>query len=390
MNELSSLALQRLNEMYDTSATIQSCEDINGEHGTLLRVVLDNHGDLPQHIFIKQLPKGEARIDPRIRFLSEWAGLQFCSQITTNTQLAPHFLVGDIDEQYVVMKDIQDAVLMRDAFNDASSQNMAQVIENFGVFLAEFHAASLGKEEEFIAIQQKLEFDAPPRNDSSIDLRERIDTVRESYAFLGQDLSDTFVAEVHKLSEALYAETPFRVFNHHDAGTHNILIRGEQPMFIDFEFSEYGSLFMDFSAPFLAYPPHGRGRPVPPEILERYTNAYRRTIAPHIPKIMDDALFEEMLHYACGQWTLAKTIGGGDRLQKYFIHGNTDDLPEHVTIKSLTRWRRLLLTQIRCFLDLLDNTPHIPEVYAIFQNIYDLALEHQPDLTLLPVWEAFQ
>ena len=389
MNKLATLACKHLNETYHTNTSIQSCEDINGEHGTLLRVVLDNHDDLPKHIFIKQLPKGEARIDPRTRFLSEWAGLQFCSQISTDTILAPRFLVGDLDEQYVVMEDIQDAVLLRDALNDPNSKNMAQVLENFGVFLAEFHAASLGKEDDFIAIQQGLGFDAPPRNDSSIDLRERIDEARTSYAFLAIDLSDDFFAEVHKLSEALYAKTPFRVFNHHDAGTHNILIRGEQPMFIDFEFSEYGSLFMDFSAAFLAYPPHGRGRPVPQEILERYTNAYRRTMAHHIPQIMDDALFEKMLHYACGQWMLSKTIGrGGDRLETYFINGSIDDLPEHVTVESLARWRQLLLTQIWCFLDLLKGTPHIPEIYKILQAVHDTALKREPDLAILPVWNA--
>lgn len=385
---LVNLAFQQLNEAYNANANIIAVEDMDGQHGTILRLHMTPVDGLPQHLVIKQLPKGEARIDPRTRFLGEWAGLKFSSLIATDTLLAPRFLLGNFDEQFIVMEEIRNAILLRDALDDPNAEDTLSLLEDFGTFLAKFHAASYGREDELIAIQQDLGFDAPPRNDSSIDLRDRIAQAKETFAFLGDVVTDEFVEEVHAFSAGLYEDDRFRVFNHHDAGPHNILLVDRKTLFIDFEFSEYGSLFMDFTAPYLAYPPYGRGKPIPSDVLKRYENAYRNTIAPTIPDILNDDIFEQKLHYACGQWMLAKTVGGGDRFSKYFVHGHSDELPEHVTPEMLTNWRRLLFTQIRCFLDLLENTPHIPEIYAVLQQSFDTAMQYQPDLELIPIWSS--
>ncbi len=118
-------------------------------------------GQVPRSVVIKQVaPKG---YDPEKveawdtrRFFGDWAGARFLSECATNEKHGPAFYGGDIAHGFIVLEDMGEHTSLVEPLLKGDAHTATAALVAFARRLGRMHAASLGKEEQYKAIQREI------------------------------------------------------------------------------------------------------------------------------------------------------------------------------------------------------------------------------------------
>lgn len=382
-SDLLSLVLDLL--LHNSDAAVKLGEPIElDSQFTVLRVPVIESNHLPESVVIKQIPE-DARFGADARFRSEWAGLEFANQLTTDTRFAPQIIAANIEERIIILEDLGDVHNLNTQLHDHTIDGRA-ILTQYGTFLGTMHAASIGRQKEFEAIQKRLNADVPP-NDSSRDLRDMLDKVHEAFD-PNPHMNKTFIEEIVQASAIVHDESAYFAFNHHDAGPHNILVTADGLRFVDFEFSTYSHAFMDMTAVHLAFPPFSMGHPIPKTAIKAYETAYRDALTETAATISDDD-FELMVEQCCAKWIVTKFLGLGSELYPIFVNNELEQLSNPAIAEQVPMIRKRSMTWLSCYLDYFSDKPKLTAIYKVLQSLYDKTLQCNDDIEFIAAYEAF-
>jgi hypothetical protein len=184
------------------------------------------------------------------------------------------------------------------------------------------HAAGVGRENEFVELQNGRST-LSPRSDSTVDFRvERRELFEEAFDVLGVDVHPRFWPEVDRLEGAIHDAETFRTLIHADAGPQNFLV-GDEMRMIDFEFGVYLNAMCDLGGARVGFPQTSGTAWVEPEDASIFENAYREIAIGFWPEAADD-LFVEHLMMGAGHWALNRFAGGWSRFFRDMISGSSE------------------------------------------------------------------
>lgn len=382
MNELIARAKVLLEEHFATNIEFGEPETLDSQF-TVLRVPISAN-NLPNSIIIKQLPD-KARFGGLNRLLAEYVALEFLQSLAGEFAARP--LLLDNESLMLISEDLGLVPSLLDVLNGANPELASEKLIQYGHFLGQLQAASFGHEDDFRAIQQRLGSVTPP-NDSSLDLRLRKDL---SQSLISAKCADEtlLTAEIWRISETMHDDSPFRVFTHHDAGPHNILLTERGIRFVDWEFSRYEHALLDMTAVRLAFPPFGGGQRIPQDVLLAYENAYRESASTAIPALLDEKLYAEHLELACAKWLLTKIIGNGEIFYPLIVCNDLSYAPEKLSPDSLTYHRRMIYTWLWTYLESFPSKQALPESYRFLDKIAADMRQFNPGLEPFDYFQAF-
>ena len=360
-------------------------ERLDSPH-TVLRAVVHGGEGLPESIVIKQLPP-EARFGARKRAMSEWAGLEFSGAIAGAVEFAPRFLGGDADKLLIILEDLGDAPSLDHILRHGDRAAARQTLLDYGDFLGEFHGAAAGRELVFMSIQQRLKAETPP-NDSSIDIRDRLAQFRAAFSPLNVRL-DAVQDEITAASAAMHDAHPYRTFQHHDAGPHNILVTEKGLRLVDFEFAQFDNALLDMTAVRLAFPPFGKGRLLPAEAIEGFENSYRQAVSRAIPEMAEDEFYQLTVEQACVQWIVSKTAGLGESLYPVLVRNDLGENPDPGRIERVKEHRNLCFMWITAYLHWFGNRARLPHTRDAIRRLADEIQEWNPLVEDAGMYGAF-
>jgi hypothetical protein len=380
MNKILETAKTLLEDEFHRSIEFGESQVLDSQF-TVLRVPLFAKG-LPASIIIKQIPP-DARFGASNRLLSEWAALEFLNRLEGD--FAPLLLLGNLESLMLITEDLGAVPNLHEILSEGQAETAEAQLIAYGTFLGRLQSASFGREAEFLAIQNRLQAETPP-NDSSLDLRLMEDAIQNSLSLANWQNPAELSAEIWHISEAMHDKSPLRVFTHHDAGPHNILLSQNGFRFVDMEFSRYEHALLDMSAVRLAFPPFSHGRPIPQKSLLAYEKAYREAASQAMPSLLDENTYAKALEMACAKWLLTKVMASGEAFFTYIVQ---NQLTEKMNVERVAYQRRMVYTWLQSYLESFSSTPFMPASYRFLASIAEAMRHHNPDLEAFEFYKAF-
>jgi hypothetical protein len=250
-------------------------------------------------------------------------------------------------------------------------------------------AESFGREAYFLDIQNRLGAETP-LNDSSVDLRQRPEAVRRCLALTKWDKPEDLQAEIWQVSEAMHDASPLRVFTHHDAGPHNILLTAQGIRFVDFEFSRYEHALLDMTALRLAFPPFTHGRRIPMETVLDYESSYRHAASVGMPALLDDKFYAQALELASAKWLITKLVGFfTETYYPLIVCNDWSNAPENTDVENIRQNRHAIYTWLWTYLEGFPDNQYLPISYRFFSRTAQTMHKHNPNLLALEYYKAF-
>ena len=237
------------------------------------------------------------------QLLNEWCVLEHL-----DGRGAPRLLAADRQASLIVLEDLGDRPTVEQALLDESTVDARAMLSAVGSSLAIVHGAGVGREREFLDLQQRRGT-LSPRSDSTVDFRiERRELFEDAFDVLGVQVNKGFWDEVVRLEEAVHDGGLFRTLIHADAGPQNFLV-GDDMKMIDFEFGVYLNAMCDVGGARVGFPQTWDTRSVDPADAKLVEDAYRRVAVEFWPEAADD-VFDEHLMFGAGHWALNRLAGG--------------------------------------------------------------------------------
>ncbi len=383
-----------MESVYQSPLRLEVLEQFESNH-TVLRCNVQSPGGsgLPPTVIIKQRNFNQALkpndFDQGLLFRNELASLDFLTSLSRSSSLGPHLLASDRNIGLVVLEDLGIVQTVQEVLYSEDHQAAVEVLVGMGQTLGQLQRITHGREKEFETLQNAHEA-ATPECDASLDIRGRLDDLRDNLASLDIAFSDEFESAIHALESAIHGPGIFRSFIHHDAGPHNFVATASGVRLLDFEFGGYGHELVDVVCARLAFPPAFRGRILPPEVVRKLEEAYLVELAQYAPGTISDEVFAEATAQACAHWAFSKLIGfWSGYLRERLKEGETRDTRGGRAPERSAFLRRQVFTYLRLALASLEELEQLPELRLTLSQIVERLLEIWPGTPLLPGYPAF-
>jgi hypothetical protein len=261
--------------------------------------------DAPQHVIVKALPLTEGLSEAASTvpeqavqlFFNEWAGLQFLSEIAPHPALAPHFYAGNQAQGLIVMEDLGTGNGLHHLLLADNPEAAEEAAVQYAATVGKMHAATIGKQEAFYRIRQKLgPAESPDYAWISSALWETIFTLNVAPA---AGLAD----EVKQLTSIMEDPGPFCAYTHGDPCPDNILF-GTSGKLLDFEFGAYRHALLEGVYARMPFPTCWCVSRIPAHLMHRMEASYRLELEKGCPAAQDDRLFAQAVAAACAYWTI--------------------------------------------------------------------------------------
>lgn len=267
--------------------------------------LLENPVDAPQHVIVKAMPVTEgisaaSNTTPENAFqllFNDWAGLQFLSEIAPDSALAPRFYAGDKTHGLIVMEDLGTGNGLHHLLLADNPEAAEKAAVQYAVTVGRMHAATIGKQEAFYHIRQKLgPVDTPNYAWISSALWETIRTLDVAPAAGIED-------ELKLLTSSMENPGPFSAYTHGDPCPDNILL-GDSVRLFDFEFGAYRHALIEGVYARMPFPTCWCVSRLPAHIVHHMEASYRIELAQGCLAAHDDRLYAQAVAAACAYWTI--------------------------------------------------------------------------------------
>lgn len=372
-------------------------EKLSSENTVLRCQLAPSHADLPQAVILKQVttttlnnpsgPAGESH-----RFLNEWACLEFLTDLPGPSNFGPRLLASDRYHDLVILEDLGKHGTVLDLLLGDDHSSAQCGLTAIGTFLGKMQAATLDREEEFSAVQSRVNA-AAPLSESTVDFRKKIERFQECFAYLDIQPMTGFWDALRDLENSIHGKNPFRSFIHADAGPHNFLHVDGAVQLIDYEFGTYGHGLLDVVSARLGFPQTDEVRTVPPEFARQLEQAYQQELVQFVPQAGDDMFFAHTLVDACAHWALSRWIG----MWRHYFKERLAIGEEHaanmkmaLTAEAAQRRRAEVMTLYQSFIHFARETNHQLIIAETLDSYVDVLKKEWPDLEAMPTYPGLQ
>jgi hypothetical protein len=243
------------------------------------------------------------------RLFNEWAGAQFLDSLGLKPRLSPRFYGGDRELGLVVLEDLGDGECLADVLQGDDANRAEAFLFTYVTTLGRMHAATAGKEAEFLRLRDGLSPRAETERSRIGDwLTDELPKFRAACQTLGVELASGFDADIATITEIIEDPGPFLAFTPGDSCPDNHRILPDGMRLFDFEWCEYRHALSDIVYTRVPFPTCWCVNRLPADLPDRLEAAYRAELVKGCPEAADDALFFKALVAMCGYWT-TRTLG---------------------------------------------------------------------------------
>jgi hypothetical protein len=380
----------QLSKALGASLTLTNPRKLSSQHFMFRCDVQGGGADLATAI-IKKMDLDRDDGEGNHRFRNEWASLEFLTALEIQPPLAPRLLASDLNAGYIVMEDLGDHPDIQELMFADDDGIAEEALVQMGALLGSMHAATVGREAEFRKVQATLGAQTP-LSDGTLDMRERMQALHDSFAALRVETTPAFFERIAALEADLQSpQHPFRAFAHCDAGAHNFLYTPDGVRGMDFEFGGYACGLTDIVPARLGFPLSFRGHRVPAEVVMQMEDAYRDALAAGVPAAADDDHFNRVRAEVCAHWAFSRIEGlWRNYLQSVIEVGEERTLEElGVPEGRVAPFRRKVYTYVSHFVQTAVDYDELPELRKPVKGFLRGMRHLWPDIEVMPYYPAW-
>jgi hypothetical protein len=351
----------------------------------LLRATLANPpADLPRTLIVKKVmadaynPDDAAAWDSS-RFLKDWAGAAFLTQVAPGGNHGPRFYGGHRELGFILLEDMgTDHGSLVEPLLGVDIDNAEHALYAFAERLAQMHVDTWGKAAEFYALVATL------NPQLAVDLQqqrawdERLANVTEQIHALGVPLPPELDVELAHLTAVVADPGPFAVYRHGDPCPDNFFWQGNTLRLLDFEFGHIGHGLSDLAYGRMIFPTCWCCNRVPPTVVAEMERRYRTILATRYLAILDDAIFYPALVDVCAIWLV-------DSLSWLLETALAEDREW-----GIATIRPRLIAQLSSFIETSLDFDHLPVLRTVAEALSQELRSRWPDLEPLPFYPALR
>lgn len=310
---------------------------------------------------------------PAVRLFNDWAGLQFLSDVTVGTAVAPRFYGGDRESGLVVVEDLGDgehldALLLGDASADAEFG----LIE-FSKVLGRLHALTVGKRAEYERIRDGL----GPRWQSPSTAEGLLIGLAQACNAVGVTLRQEVAEEMEAVAALVGNPGPFDVYTHGALCPDNSRFVGGELRLLNFEFGDFRHALRDGVYGRIYFPTCWCVNRIPAAIMCAMENAYRAELVKGCPEATDDTLFYRAIVEACIHWVIG------------MFYSLTHGLLEEHDESGISTVRQRLLLRLDALVKATEEFAYLPAIGATVRDILAKLRATWTDGEEMPYYPAF-
>ena len=221
--------IEILSKRFEKQIQIQSVTQLSesDRRNTLLRIHVQNpEKEVPKNLIFKQtsLESSETDNDAFGRFVRDWAGLEFLSQVKPKELLVPRFYGGSTKYRFILLEDLgEHHFSLVDSLTGSNETQAKAALHRFMKCLGQFHAAGYGKTEAYFEILRKLNAKV---NSWEEDLKVIFDDPLPKFKALFKTFdipeSEILWEEINAVIKAPLKPGPFTTFIHGDNCPDNV------------------------------------------------------------------------------------------------------------------------------------------------------------------------
>lgn len=356
-----------------------------GRRNLLLRATIANPpADLPRTLIVKKVISEQYDPDDvhswdSMRFLKDWAGAAFLSQVAPESSHGPRFYGGDRALGLILLEDMgaTHGSLVGPLLG-VDIDGAEAALFHFAERLAQMHVDTWGQASEFYALVETLNPQLATSMQESHEFTERVTKVMAQIAALGVALPPDLDDELASLAAVVADPGPFTAYRHGDPCPDNFFWQGMTLRLIDFEFGHMGHALSDLAYGRMIFPTCWCCNRVPPSVIDEMERRYRRIFAQRDPAILDDAVFGRAMAEVSGIWLI-------DTLSWLFETSLAEDREW-----GITTIRPRIMAQLTAFIETSSTFDHLPAWRMVAEQLQSLLQERWPNLEPLPFYPALR
>ena len=284
----------------------------SGRANVLRCNVLDGPSEMPSSVIIKRvnINDGEtydphANEGPAIRLFTEWASLEFLSQLDTELPLAPRFYGGDRAAGLIVMEDLGEGTSLVKPLTGDHRVAACEALDIYFRSLGRLNAVTCGKQDAYRRIRSRLGAVEPLSQPTREPEYKRLETLLSEVCDHVNLTLDTSVEQDIALAATMDTEAgPFLAFSQSDTCPDNCIRQGSWMRFFDFEWGWFRNALSDGARARSNFASCWCVNRLPEDVIQRCESVYRSELIKGCTAASDDRLFNRALVTACAYWTL--------------------------------------------------------------------------------------
>ncbi len=284
----------------------------SGRANVLRCKVLEAPANTPPSVIVKRVNIGHgetydpgASEGPAIRLFSEWASLEFLSQLDTDTPLAPRFYGGNRDVGLIVMEDLGHGSSLVQPLTGDKRPDAIEALEIFFRSLGRLNAQTCGHQALYQEIRSRLGASEPLSRPSLRAEQHKLETLLKAVCDrVDVPLDAGAHADITRVAMLDVKPEPFLAFSQSDTCPDNCIRQDGWVRFIDFEWGWFRNALSDGARARSNFASCWCVNRLPDDVIRHCEAIYRAELVKGCPAAADDALFNKALVMACAYWTL--------------------------------------------------------------------------------------
>jgi hypothetical protein len=384
---VASAARAALSELDVVAVRLRDVIPAGGSRSVVLHAVAERRRDEPVYVVIK------LAVGPRDRFIRERTALSLARDQGLPGTVG---LLGCCDDPpLVVLEDLGDGPSVAELLLADDSAAAEQAVQDWAVTVGRLQAASAHLGEEFRARLSAagcvaIDASEPSRIPASVDLltdwlTETSKTLEGLVRPLGVRLAASAVQELRGMVRSLARPGLAAGLVPGDTCPDNALYANGRLTLIDFEGAAHRPVAWEAAYPLVPWPTCWCSWALPEEVAARALAAWRQTVAPVLPQVLDESFADDLAQAVIG-WVFATLTS----LLPHAIAEPEREPPAHEPTSASARQRPDLRSLVLHRLELAAGyrTETVPALRDFAGQLHDACVRHwgQHQLSIAPAF----
>lgn len=365
-------------------ADLERISEADRRHLVLRATLATPRAELPQTLIVKKVvadgydPDDATHWDS-VRFLRDWAGAAFLSQVAGAAGHGPRFYGGDRAKGFILLEDMGNyhGSLVGPLLGD--DEVAATVALNyFGERLGQLHVDTFGKAADYYALVATLNPTLAATMQNQTEFDERLAKVKTLLGTLEIVLPPEAEAELERLAAVVADPGPFTVYRHGDPCPDNFFWQGTTLRLLDFEFGHMGHGLSDLAYVRMFFPTCWCCNRVPIALVRRIETDYRTIFGRVYPAILDDRIFGRAMSEVCAIWVI-------DTLAWLLTSALEKD--QEWGIATI---RPRITARLEAFIATCLEFDELPALREVAEQLLAALQQRWPELEPLPLFPVFE